>query len=113
MVKSVNTIQVRAVAFQEGDVWVVQGVEYDVVAQTRDPLDAPAAFLRALCSTLMINMKLGRSGFDRLKAAPTRFSEMFENASQLELRAINEVVASVESLPKPDLNLRLYRGLAA
>lgn len=106
-----RALQIRAVAFREGDVWVVQGVEYDIVAQTEDPADAPEAFARAVISTILVNRKLGRDGLEKINAAPDRFREMFEQA-HTELRRIDGVEPP-EDIEPPDLDLRLYRQEAA
>lgn len=95
--------QIRAVAFQEGDTWVVQGIEYDVVAQTKNLAEAPVVFLKSLISTLLINQKLGRIGLEGIKPAPERFAEMFENADT-ELRPVRTPVES--PLPRPEIDLR-------
>jgi hypothetical protein len=103
--------QLRAVAFKEGDVWVVQGIEYDVVAQTDDLFEVPAAFLKALISTILVNRKLGRADFDRLKPAPKKFERMFEEA-QLELNPTGPIEIG-EPVSRPEINLRGYQAHAA
>lgn len=101
---------IRAVAFQEGGVWIVQGVEYDIVAQTDDPLEAPTAFLRAVVDTAMINARHGRRGLDQIKAAPPRFRTMFEQANKT-LADINEP-ADLDDMSPPRVDLRVYRKVA-
>lgn len=98
---------IRAVAFKEGDIWVVQGIEYDIVAQTDDPLKAPNAFLRAVIDTAMINTKLGRRGLDSIQAAPRRFLTMFERARQA-LADLDEPPA-FDDLPSTRVDLRVYQ----
>ena len=105
------TGQIRAVAFKEGDIWVVQGIEYDVVAQTTDPFDAPIAFLKTLVSTMLINQSLGRKGLEKIKPAPERFLAMFENA-RTELRPVGPLPVESE-IPRPDIDLRAYTAHAA
>jgi len=106
-----STKHIRAVAFREGDVWVVHGVEYDIVAQAKDPLDAPEAFIRTLLSTLMINRRLGRSGFERLNSAPSKYRDMFERANR-QIKSLEQPQV-LDDLPRPRLDLRVYRQEAA
>ncbi len=98
--------QIRAVAFQEGDVWVIHGVEFDVVAQAKDLMDAPAAFLKSLISTMLINQRLGRNGLEKISAAPERYLEMFENAT-VELKPLGPMPTT--ELKRPNIDLRGYR----
>jgi hypothetical protein len=100
--------QLRAVAFKEGDVWVVHGLEYDIVAQTKDPLDAPLAFLKTLLSTMLTNRRLGRDYLANVRAAPDRFREMFENAT-VELTPTGPMPAVEDDLPRPNISLRAFR----
>ncbi|HEY5072060.1 MAG TPA: hypothetical protein VII63_08515 [Caulobacteraceae bacterium] len=104
--------QVRAVAFKEGDVWVVHGVEYDVVAQTADIFDAPRAFLKTLRSTMLINQKLGRPPLSCLKAAPEKYREMFDGA-EMELHPVHPPFPKEAGIPRPDIRLRGVREFQA
>jgi len=99
--------QIRAVAFQEGDIWVVQGVDFDVVAQAKELMDAPIAFLRTVVSTFAVNQKLGRDADCCMRAAPVRFLEMFESAD-MELRPLGPLPTDPQ-IPRPDIAMRGYR----
>lgn len=100
--------EIRAVAFREGDIWVIQGIDYDVVAQTNDPLDAPVAFLKTLISTILVNQHLGRKGMEKIKPAPDRFREMFERAT-VELTPTGPLPSGTEKIKRPNISLRAYR----
>ena len=84
-----ESITVRAVAFEEGGVWVVQGIEYDICAHAKDPAGVPSAFHRALAENIFITQHLGRSPLQGIKRAPPRFREMFERAAA-RVSAVNE-----------------------
>lgn len=101
---------IRAVAFRQGDVWVIQGVDYDIVAQTKDPLDAPGAFLRAVIATAAVNAEHGRMGLDSIQAAPARFREMFQQARKA-VRDLNAPPA-LDQMPPPQVDLRVYHQAA-
>jgi hypothetical protein len=100
-------ISINAVAFQEGDIWIVQGIEFDICTRASSPADVPAAFARAVVENAVINRHLGRSGLSGIKPAPSRFKEMFDNA--------RAQVKPVEDLPLGDLaasevNIRLAQN---
>ncbi len=82
-------VQIRAVAFQEGDAWVIQGIEYDIVAHTYDVKTLAHAFSRAVTENIVITRHLGRQPLEGIKAAPERFRIMFE-AAEVELRTIKK-----------------------
>lgn len=73
-------IQINAIAFKEGDAWVVQGIEYDIVAHAYDVAKLPYAFARAVLANIVITEHLGRSFLDSIKPAPEHFREMYEHA---------------------------------
>jgi hypothetical protein len=73
-------LQISAIAFKEGDAWVVQGIEYDIVAHTYDVSKLPYAFARAVLENIIIAEHLGRSALDGIKAAPAHFREMYDLA---------------------------------
>ena len=88
-----SEVQIRAIAFQEGDVWVVQGIEYDIAAHASDPAKVPAAFTRAILENAAIAKHLGRKPLEGIKPAPDRYREMFERAST-EVRPVELAVDS-------------------
>lgn len=75
-----DRIEVNAVAFQEGDVWVAQCVEFDIAARAASLSGLKAAFERAVAANLCVNVELGRTGFDGIPAAPAEFQRMFDAA---------------------------------
>ena len=75
-----KTFSMTAVAFQEGDVWVVQGIQYNLVAMARNVQDIPVAFMNALCERVFVAGHLGLEPFDDLGPTPDRFHKMYEAA---------------------------------
>ena len=86
---SFSQLQVNAIAFKEGDAWVVQGIEYDIVAHAYDVVTAPYAFLRAVVENMVITEHLGRNPLEGVKPAPERFRSMYEEA-KLEMRPLKK-----------------------
>jgi hypothetical protein len=85
-------IKINAVAYPEGDVWVVQGVEFDICAHADDAAGVPAAFLRAVAENVAISQHLGRQPLQGIRPAPPRFRTLFERSS-----------TQLRSLENPDL----------
>jgi hypothetical protein len=99
-----NQIHIRAVAFQEEGVWVVQGIEYDIVAHTDDPSKVPDVFIRAVIENACINTRLDRDALKGIKPAPEHFKDMFDTALT-ELRP----VTLPPYLPVASFDIRLAR----
>jgi hypothetical protein len=97
-----ESITIRAVAFEEGGVWVVQGIEYDICAHAKDPAGVPNAFRRAVAENICITQHLGRRPLQGIKPAPARFREMFERA-EAKVSSVHEP----EQLPIADMDIRL------
>lgn len=83
-IKVSKRLQINAVAFKEGDAWVAQGIEYDIVAHVGDFQDIPDAFSRAVMENICITEHLGRSPLAGIDPAPRHFQEMFD-AARVEL----------------------------
>jgi hypothetical protein len=94
------TITISAVAFKEGDAWVIQGIEHDIVAHTYDVHKVPEAFTRALLENVAITEHLGRKPLEGIKPAPEKYRKMFEDAA-LELRPTKSVTLG------PEVSVRL------
>ena len=94
-----DQIQINAVAFQEGDAWVIQGIEYDIVAHAHDVKALPDAFTRAVIENICITEHLGREPLQGIKPAPDRFRELYERA-EVEVR-------STHPLDGPSVAVRL------
>jgi hypothetical protein len=78
-------LQINAIAFKEGDAWVIQGIEYDIVAHTYDVTALPHAFMRAVLENIVITTHLGRKPLEGIKPAPERFCALYERA-EVEMR---------------------------
>jgi hypothetical protein len=97
-------IRINAVAFPEGEVWVVQGIEYDICTHARNASDVPAAFFRAVVENACITEHLGRKPLEGIRPAPERFRAMFDEAVT-ELRPLRDLGTS--NLPIAAIGIRL------
>jgi hypothetical protein len=82
--------KINAVAFKEGDVWVIQGIEHDIVTHAYDVTKLPQAFMRAVVENMIVIQHLGRAPFQGIKPAPERFRSMFEEADT-EMRPLKKM----------------------
>ena len=97
------TITISAVAFEEGGVWVVQGVEYDICAHAKDPAGVPHAFQRAIAENICITRHLGRNPLEGIRPAPPHFKEMFDRAAT-QVRSVKD---HLSELPITAMDIRL------
>ncbi len=75
-----DRIEVNVVAFQDGELWIAQCVEYDIAAFAKSLPELPRALERAVAANLAANADLGRNALDGVPPAPPRFQEMFEQS---------------------------------
>jgi hypothetical protein len=75
-----HRIHINAVAYQEGDAWIAQGIEYDIVAHALDKSALADAFGRAVMENIIITQHLGREPLEGVKPAPEHFKELFDSA---------------------------------
>ena len=71
---------INAVAFKEGDAWIAQGIEFDIVAHAHERAKLSSAFARAVLENVAITRHLGRAALEGIKPAPDYFREMFKRA---------------------------------
>jgi hypothetical protein len=84
-----SVININAIGYLDGDAWIAQGIEYDIVAHASDVISLPDAFTRAVMENISISEHLGRKPLQGIKSAPKRFHEMFRTA-KVEVRATNQ-----------------------
>lgn len=77
-----DKIKFHVIAYQEADVWLAQGVEYDILARA-DSFDLlPTAFSEAVAKTVAIGAAFGaafdREPLDGIKPAPAKFKAMLD-----------------------------------
>jgi hypothetical protein len=95
-----NQVRINAVAYEEGDAWVAQGIEYDIVAHASDIRDLPDAFMRAVMENICVTEHLGRKPLQGIQPAPAHFRTLFESAAT-EMRPVTQRTG------RPDVAVRL------
>ena len=96
--------RIRAVVFREGDWWIIQILEYDLVTQVRCLEDVPGEFRRLLIGQMAANAASGVEPFHGFSEAPRRFWKMYEHAQALVTPTPLEEVES-ETLPPYEARL--------
>lgn len=74
-------LTIRVVAFQEGDLWSAQCLEYDIATQAASLPDLYYEVERTLRGHVMVAAKLGREPFAGLARAPTKYWAMYGQAA--------------------------------
>jgi hypothetical protein len=69
--------------FNEGETWVVQCIEYDIVAQGESPRAALEALGWTIGAHILLDREKHRKPFSTLQPAPSSFREKFANAIPL------------------------------
>lgn len=106
-------IEISAVAYAEGDRWIVQGLEYDITAQADSLPDAHDAFTIKVLAEVGISLDLDREPLDGIEPAPTEFWTMFKDASMSvsaemsPVRLANNKVTPKVTIPRMKVGQRL------
>ena len=66
--------------YEDGDVWVAQAIEADIMASADSPDELPRAIKRAIVANIAVNTELGRNGLDGIPPAPPEFREQYEKS---------------------------------
>ena len=71
---------IHAVVFREGDWWVAQCLEHDLVGLARTLEELPDELRRQLRTQIETSVEAGIEPFAELPAAPARYWKMYETA---------------------------------
>jgi hypothetical protein len=96
---------IRAVVFQEGDWWIVQGLDYDFATATRRLEEVPGEIRRWLTVLFAASKKMGVEPFHGYSEAPRRFWRMYEQADPRTERLSIELPQDLGSGPVVDTRL--------
>ena len=70
--------QVRAVVFKDGDWWIAQCLEYDLVSAARTLDDLKGELLAQLEFQVAYSLRSGREPFAGFRQGPARYWKMYE-----------------------------------
>jgi|SRR5882724_11006566 len=95
---------IHAVAFQRGDHWVAQCLDYDIATQAESLNDLVHEVERIIVAHLLLAKK-GKNPFANLPKAPQKFWEMYQNAS-IRLTPVQPAEFPIPPEQRPSLELR-------
>lgn len=93
-----QVIQIRAVAFKEGEIYVAQGLEFDICVQAKALSDLPKKFAYSVAANVAISLELGKQPLEGIRPAPQQFFDMFD-AAQLTLTHPSSSIDEAMPLP--------------
>jgi hypothetical protein len=75
-----DQFRVSVVLYPEDGFWVAQGVQFDITARGRTPIEASERFNNKFGAELVISIELGEAPLAGVGPAPLEFWAMYENA---------------------------------
>jgi hypothetical protein len=75
-----DQFQVSVVLYPEDDYWIAQGIQFDVTARGRTPVEASERFNDKFGAELVMSIELGEEPLAGVGAAPKEFWDMYERA---------------------------------
>lgn len=107
-------MEIRVIAYREGDHYVAQGLEFDICVQAKTLEELQVRFDRAAFATLAICRERGTDPREAVPQAPREFWEMFEEARVLLAMTTHEHFAEISaSAPAFVPAFRWHERLAA
>ena len=76
-------LRINVVLVRDGDMWVAQGLEYDIAAQGTTIAETKNAFTRVLCSQVVLDLHHGDSPLAGFEPAPQEYWDRFRKAEPL------------------------------
>ncbi|MDA8031775.1 MAG: hypothetical protein MPJ22_06300 [Pirellulales bacterium] len=98
----------NVIALREGDHWIAQCLEYDIVAQSRSLERLPNSFVLAFASHLAVRAHHDQDPFEGVPEAPVKYWKMFADA-KLRIESMSPPLPSSEGVSPgsiPILNVR-------
>ena len=75
-----DPIRLNVLVYEDGDVWVAQAIEADIVATAKILEQLPLTIERAIVANRAANAHLGRKGLEGIPPAPAPLRDKFEKA---------------------------------
>ena len=95
MVAQTAEDSLRVVFVREGDYWIAQCLEYDIVAQSNSLNRLPSAFVLAFASHMAVRKALNQKPFEGVPSAPKKYFGIFERALKLHEDAVKVTIPTV------------------
>lgn len=109
----IGKFTVSVLAFQEGEWWSAQCLQYDIAAQAKTLPDLFYELERTLMGYFLLAAELGQVPFAGIGAAPQKFWDVFEQ-SAIRLESTRAPFRLPQSLPLDFLpDIRITNSLSA
>jgi hypothetical protein len=77
-----RTIKAVIFADEHTDMWIAQGLEFDICVQAKTLEDVHNAFEKAVAATALASIQEGKEPFAGIDSAPRIFWDMYEKAQK-------------------------------
>ena len=78
---NMKDLEIRVVAFQAGEQWIVQGLEYDVGTQGASISEAFRRFFVTMTAEIGVSLSMGQEPLAGIDRAPQKFWDMWNSAT--------------------------------
>lgn len=104
---AIENIHIKAVLFQEGDWWVGQCLDHDIVAQAKSVKDLAYEIQKAVIGHIVVSRQEGLVPFASLPKAPAQYWELFKQGIPLqpEIFTLKTVEGIAVPVAEPELRL--------
>ncbi len=73
---------VRVVLYPDGDLWIAQGLDYDIVARGHTAAEANSRFDQKFGAELIMSMEIGEKPLSGVPKAPKEYWDKYESIKQ-------------------------------
>ena len=108
---AMESINISAILYQEGEHWIAQCLEFDITAQAPSLPDLQKVFAMKVAAEMSISLDLGKEPLTDLPPAPDFFWRMFAEAT-VTVSAESQPVRISDGARTPRINPRMKVGLA-
>jgi hypothetical protein len=75
-----DQFRVSVILYPEDEFWIAQGVQFDITARGRTPIEASERFHDKFGAEFIMSLEVGEEPLASIGPAPKEFWEMYENA---------------------------------
>ena len=105
VIMSTENIHIKAVLFKEGDWWVGQCLDHDIVAQAKSAKDLAYEIQRAVIGHIVVSKQEGLVPFSSLPRAPQKYWDMFDQGLMIQPDRFTLETAKEVFVTEPELSL--------
>lgn len=107
-----DTIEISAVLYQEGDCWIAQGLEFDITAQAPSLQEVHQKFVTKVMTEVVISLDLQKNPLEDIREAPIEFWRMYKDA-EMTVTAERPPIRITDGASAPRINSTMKIGQLA